>query len=202
MVEAGNVTVIRGIGREGRGCGWRLLTDCHAGELHNLDNITSHLFPQEATPLKRGETVEAANETVIRGIGRKRRGYHLWRQIGFSMTDCWKVTYQFNYCLLLQEGHTVGAQMMAAAVNEVVIIEEIKNLRNYSVYVSCKLIERTKDWPVGTNQQRLPTGLFIPESCQPNTHILEQIQREQKTLHPSGHITQKGRVLPITTTLE
>ena len=60
------------------------------------------------------------------------------------MTDCRKVTYQFNYCLLLQEGHTVGAQMMAAAVNEAVIIEEIENERNYFVYECHKLIERTK----------------------------------------------------------
>ena len=84
--------------------------------------------------------------------------------------------------------------MIVAAVNETVIITEIRNERNYSVYECCKLIERTKNWPVGTNQQRLPTGLSIPGCCQPNTHILEQIQRE--------HITQTGRVLPITTTLE
>ena len=92
--------------------------------------------------------------------------------------------------------------MMEAAVNETVIIAEIKNERNYSVNESCKLIERTTNWPVGTNQQRLPTGLSIPECCQPNTRILEQIQIEQKTLHPSGHITQTGGVPPITTTLE
>ena len=61
------------------------------------------------------------------------------------VTHCRKVTYLFNSCLFLQERHTVGAEMMEAAVNETVIIAKIKNERNYSVYECCKLGERTKN---------------------------------------------------------
>ena len=43
-------------------------------ELRELDNITSHLFSQEATAPDGAEMVEAGNETVIRGIGREGRG--------------------------------------------------------------------------------------------------------------------------------
>ena len=93
MLQAGNVTVIRGIGREGRSVGvdhW----DCPAAKCENL-TITFRLFPQEPTVPDGTEMLQAGNVTVIREIGREGRRCG-WRPLRLPCGELRELDHYFS----------------------------------------------------------------------------------------------------------